>query len=161
MWLTERLMPDHKTISDFRKDNKKAVCGVCREFVVLCRRLNLFTQALVVIDGSKFKAVNNRDKDFTRAKMKRRLAQVEASLDCYFEQLEQADRKESLIADVKTVHLKDKIATLKQEMARLSALDVQMQAAPDQQVSLTDPSEKRIFATCPKRMSTVVPQMSV
>jgi len=142
MWLTERLSPDHKTISDFRKDNNKAVRGVCREFVVLCRRLNLFAQALVVIDGSKFKAVNNRDKNFTRAKMKRRLAQVEASLDGYFEQLEQADREESSIADVKTVNLKDKIATLKQEMARLNALEVQRQAAPDKQVSLTDPDAR-------------------
>jgi len=142
MWLTERLSPDHKTISDFRKDNKKGIHGVCREFVVLCRRLNLFTQALVVIDGSKFKAVNNRDKNFTRAKMKRRLAQVEASLDRYFEQLEQADREESSIAELKTVNLKDKIATLKQEMARLSALEVQMQAAPDKQISLTDPDAR-------------------
>jgi len=142
MWLTERLSPDHKTISDFRKDNKKAVRGVCREFVVLCRRLNLFTQALVVIDGSKFKAVNNRDKNFTRAKMKRRLAQIEASLDRYFEQLERADREESSIADVKTVSLKDKIATLKQEMARLQALEVQRQNAPDQQISLTDPDAR-------------------
>ena len=142
MWLTERLSPDHKTISDFRKDNKKAVRGVCREFVVLCRRLNLFTQALVVIDGSKFKAVNNRDRNFTRAKMKRRLAQIEASLDRYFEQLERADREESSIADVKTVSLKDKIATLKQEMARLQALEVQRQNAPDQQISLTDPDAR-------------------
>jgi transposase len=142
MWLTERLAPDHKTISDFRKDNNKAVRGVCREFVVLCRRLNLFTQALVVIDGSKFKAVNNRDKNFTRAKMKRRLAQIEASLDRYFEQLERADREESSIANVKTVSLKDKIATLKQEMARLQALEVQRQNAPDQQISLTDPDAR-------------------
>jgi transposase len=142
MWLTERLSPGHKTISDFRKDNGKAIRGVCREFVVLCRRLNLFTQALVVIDGSKFKAVNNRDRNFTRAKMKRRLAQIEASLDRYFEQLDHADRKESSIADVKTVNLKDKIVTLKQEMARLSALEVQMQAAPDKQVSLTDPDAR-------------------
>jgi len=141
-WLTSRLMPDHKTISDFRKDNSKAIRGVCREFVVLCRRLNLFTQALVVIDGSKFKAVNNRDKNFTRAKMKRRLAQVGANLDRYFEQLEQADREESLIADTKTVNLKDKIDTLKQEMARLSALEVQMQEAPDKQISLTDPDAR-------------------
>jgi len=142
MWLTERLSPDHKTISDFRKDNSQAIRGVCREFVVLCRRLNLFTQALVVIDGSKFKAVNNRDRNFTRAKMKRRLAQVEASLDRYFEQLDQADREESSITDVKTVNLKDKIATLKQEMARLTALEVQMQAAPDKQISLTDPDAR-------------------
>ena len=142
MWLTERLSPDHKTISYFRKDNGKAIRGVCREFVVLCRRLNLFTQALVVIDGSKFKAVNNRDRNFTCAKMKRRLAQVEASLDRYFEQLDQADREESSITDVKTINLKDKIATLKQEMARLSSLEVQMQAAPDKQVSLTDPDAR-------------------
>ena len=142
MWLTERLSPDHKTISDFRKDNSQAIRGVCREFVVLCRRLNLFTQALVVIDGSKFKAVNNRDRNFTRAKMKRRLSQVEASLDRYFEQLDQADREESSIADVKTINLKDKIATLKEEMARLSALEVQMHAAPDKQISLTDPDAR-------------------
>ena len=142
MWLTERLSPDHKTISDFRKDNKKGVHGVCREFVVLCRRLNLFTRALVVIDGSKFKAVNNRDRNFTRAQMKRRLAQVEASLDRYFEQLDQSDREESSIADIKTVNLEDKIATLKEEMARLSALEVQMQAAPDKQISLTDPDAR-------------------
>ena len=138
MWLTERLSPDHKTISDFRKDNSKAIRGVCREFVVLCRRLNLFTQALVVIDGSKFKAVNNRDRNFTRAKMKRRLAQIEASLDRYFEQLEQADHEESSVNEAKTVNLKDKIATLREEMARLKTIEVQMQAAPDKQVSLTD-----------------------
>jgi len=142
MWLTERLSPDHKTISDFRKDNSKAIRGVCREFVVLCRRLNLFAQALVVIDGSKFKAVNNRDRNFTRAKMKRRLAQIEASLDRYFEQLEHADREESSITDVKTVSLKDKIATLKEEMSRLKALEVQIQNAPDKQVSLTDPDAR-------------------
>ena len=142
MWLTGRLMPDHKTISDFRKDNDKAIRGVCREFVVLCRRLKLFTQALVVIDGSKFKAVNNRDRNFTRAKMKRRLAQVEASLDRYFEQLEQADREESSIVDVKTANLKDKIATLKKEMARLKKLEVDMQEAPDKQISLTDPDAR-------------------
>jgi len=142
MWLTGRLMPDHKTISDFRKDNSKAVRGVCREFVVLCRRLSLFTQALVVIDGSKFKAVNNRDRNFTRAKMKRRLAQIEASLDRYFDQLDQADHNESSVNEVKSVHLKDKIATLKQEMARLKALDVQLQEAPDKQISLTDPDAR-------------------
>jgi len=142
MWLTERLSPDHKTISDFRKDNSKALRRVCREFVVLCRRLNLFTQALVVIDGSKFKAVNNRDRNFTRAKMKRRLAQVEASLDRYFEQLEQADREESSISEVKTTHFEDKIALLKEEMQRLKKLEARMLKAPDQQISLTDPDAR-------------------
>ena len=142
MWLTGRLMPDFKTIADFRKDNGKAIRAVCREFVVLCRKLNLFSQALVAIDGSKFKAVNNRDKNFTRAKMKRRLAHIEASLDRYFEQLERADREERSVAEANTVPLKSKIATLKEEMQRLKKLEVQMQNAPDKQVSLTDPDAR-------------------
>jgi len=142
MWLTERLSPDHKTIADFRKDNSQAVRGVCREFVVLCRRLNLFTQALVVIDGSKFKAVNNRDRNFTRAKMKRRLVQVEESLDRYFEQLERADREESSVVEDKAAHLQDKIAVLKEEMQRLKKLEAQVLDAPDKQVSLTDPDAR-------------------
>jgi transposase len=83
MWLTGRLAPDFKTIADFRKDNGEAIRLVCREFVMLCRKLSLFTEAFVAIDGSKFKAVNNRDKNFTRAKMKRRLAEVEASIERY------------------------------------------------------------------------------
>jgi hypothetical protein len=110
--------------------------------VILCRRLNLFTQALVVIDGSKFKAVNNRDRNFTRAKMKRRLAQIGASLDRYFEELACADRKESSVADAKTINLKDKIAMLKEEMARLKTIEVKLQEAPDKQVSLTDPDAR-------------------
>ena len=72
MWLTGRLVPDHKTIADFRKDNGRAIRQVCARFVALCRALGLFTEASVAIDGSKFKAVNNRDKNFTRAKMQRR-----------------------------------------------------------------------------------------
>ena len=94
MWLTGRLAPDFKTIADFRKDNGEAIRRVCREFVILCRNLNLFTNAFVAIDGSKFKAVNNRDRNFTRAKMKHRLAQVEASIERYLQQLAEADRRE-------------------------------------------------------------------
>ena len=142
MWLTGRLMPDHKTISDFRKDNGKAIRAVCREFVVLCRQLNLFSQALVAIDGSKFKAVNNRDKNFTRAKMKRRLEHIEASLDRYFEQLERTDREEQSVAEANTIPLKNKIATLKEDMKRLKDIEVQMLNAPDKQVSLTDPDAR-------------------
>src|ERR1700720_144551 len=83
MWLTGRLMPDFKTIADFRKDNGAAIRAVCRQFMVLCRRLNLFTEAVVAIDGSKFKAVNNRDKNFTPNKIQRRMEQIEASIDRY------------------------------------------------------------------------------
>src|ERR1700741_2156837 len=80
MWLTGRLAPDHKTIADFRKDNGRAIRQVCSRFVVLCRRMGLLAQASVAIDGSKFKAVNNRDRNFTRAKMARRMAQIEESV---------------------------------------------------------------------------------
>ena len=94
MWLTERLTPDFKTIADFRKDNGKAIRRVCREFVLLCRRLNLFSQAIVAIDGSKFKAVNNRDKNFTPEKMKRRLQELDTSIARYLAQLDSADAEQ-------------------------------------------------------------------
>jgi len=147
MWLTGRLAPDHKTIADFRKDNGAQIRKVCREFVALCRRLNLFADAFVAIDGSKFKAVNNRDWNFTAAKMKRRLEQIEESVARYLQQLDSADRQEpSLARATKTARLKDKIVTLKKEMQRLGKLEVRRLAAPDRQISLTDP-DARSMAT--------------
>jgi transposase len=95
MWLLGRLAPDHKTIADFRKDNGRAIRQVCARFVELCRTLGLLTEASVAIDGSKFKAVNNRDKNFTRAKMERRMAQIEESVARYLQQLDTADRQEA------------------------------------------------------------------
>ena len=97
MWLTGRLVPDHKTIADFRKDNGAAIRKVCAQFVTLCREIGLLTKASVAIDGSKFKAVNNRDKNFTRAKMEGRLAQIEASVARYLSQLDTADLQEPQI----------------------------------------------------------------
>lgn len=101
MWLTGRLMPDFKTIANFRKDNGKAIRRVCRQFIVLCRQLNLFTQALVAIDGSKFKAVNNRDKNFTSGKMKRRMASINESIERYLTAMDTADRAEPEVAALK------------------------------------------------------------
>jgi len=147
MWLTGRLSPDHKTIADFRKDNGGAIRKVCAQFVMLCRRLDLFADASVVIDGSKFKAVNNRDRNFTRAKMERRLAQIEESVARYLHQLDSADRQEpSEARTTKTARLKEKIAKLKEEVKRLHGLKARMLAAPDQQISLTDP-DSRSMAT--------------
>ncbi len=140
MWLTGRLAPDFKTIADFRKDNGEAIRLVCREFVMLCRKLNLLSDTLVAIDGSKFKAVNNRDKNFTRAKMKRRLQEVEASIERYMQQLAEADRAEP--AEDTTQSLRDKVAALREEMARLKKLELRMLKAPDQQLSLTDPDAR-------------------
>jgi transposase len=147
MWLTGRLAPDHKTIADFRKDNGTAIRKVCARFVALCRTMGLLTQASVAIDGSKFKAVNNRDKNFTRAKMERRMAQIEESVARYLQQLDSADRQEpSEALKTKTSRLKEKIEKLKEQMRRLEDLKVQMLATPDQQISLTDP-DSRSMAT--------------
>src|SRR6202161_1651616 len=147
MWLTGRLMPDHKTIAGLRKDNGAAIRKVCARFIVLCRRLDVFAEGSVAIDGSKFKAVNNRDKNFTRAKMARRLAQIEESVARYLRQLDSADRQEpSEAREIKTTRLKEKIAKLKEEVQRLHGLKARMLAAPDQQISLTDP-DSRSMAT--------------
>lgn len=147
MWLTGRLVPDHKTIADFRKDNGRAIRQVCARFVALCRTLGLLAEASVAIDGSKFKAVNRRDRNFTRAKMKRRLEQIDESIDRYLHQLDSADRQEpSLAHTTKTPRLKEKIAKLRQEMQRLETLKARMLKTPDQQISLTDP-DARSMAT--------------
>ena len=139
--------PDHKTIADFRKDNGRAIRQVCARFVVLCRMMGLLTHASVAIDGSKFKAVNNRDKNFTRAKMERRMAQIEESVARYLQQLDTADRQEpSEALKTKTNRLQEKIAKLKEQMRRLKVLKVEMLAIPDQQISLTDP-DARSMAT--------------
>jgi transposase len=147
MWLTGRLVPDHKTIADFRKDNGPAIRRVCARFVELCRRFGLLATASVAIDGSKFKAVNNRDRNFTAAKMRRRMAQIEESVARYLKQLDSADRQEpSEALAMRTTRLKEKIIKLEEEMKRLEALDVERRKAPDQQISLSDP-DARSMAT--------------
>ena len=152
MWLTGRLVPDHKTIADFRKDNGPAIKKVCAQFVALCRKMGLLAKASVAIDGSKFKAVNSRDNNFTKGKMERRLAQIEESVARYLSQLDTADRQtaageapsEELAA--RTTRLKEKLIKLDEEVKRLKAIEKVMLAAPDQQVSFTDP-DSRSMAT--------------
>jgi transposase len=146
MWLAQRLVPDFKTIADFRKDNGPAIRATCRQFIALCRRLDLFAQTVVAIDGSKFKAVNARDKNFTKAKLRKRMEQVDASIERYMAALETADRQEGEVAQAKSVRLRDKIASLKEQMQAFKALEVEVHAAPDQQISLTDP-DARSMAT--------------
>src|SRR5208282_802950 len=147
MWLLGRLAPDHKTIADFRKENGVALRKVCARFVTLCRTMGLLNGGAVVIDGSKFKAVNNRDRNFTHAKMARRLAQIEENIARYLNQLDSADRQEpSDEIAARVERLNEKIAGLKQQMQHLAALDARMKVAPDQQISLTDP-DSRSMAT--------------
>ena len=134
-------------IADFRKDNGPAIRKVCAQFVELCRRLGLLTKASVAIDGSKFKAVNDRDKNFTRNKVERRRKQMEESVARYLSQLDTADRQEpSEALAAKTQHLKEKIAKIGEEMKKLDAIEKEMRASPDQQISLTDP-DARSMAT--------------
>jgi hypothetical protein len=147
MWLLGRLVPDHKTVAEFRKDNGRAIRKVCARFVELCRQMGLLVNASVAIDGSKFKAVNNRDRNFTRAKVERRRAQLEQSVARYLSQLDSADRQEpSEVLATKTTRLKEKLGKLAEEMQRLDGLEARMLAAPDQQISLTDP-DSRSMAT--------------
>jgi transposase len=146
MWLTGRLAPDFKTIADFRRDNGTAIRKVCAQFVVLCRQIGLFEQALVVIDGSKFKAVNNRDKNFTPRKLEARQQQLEQSVARYLADLERADRDPSLVPEKRVEHLKEKIATVRKQMRKLKGIGLELEKSSDQQVSLTDP-DARSMAT--------------
>ena len=147
LWLLGRLIPDHRTIADFRKDNGPGLRQVCARFVDLCRELGLLATPSVAIDGSKFKAVNNRDRNFTKGKVERRRAQLDESVARYLDQLDTADRQEPTEAlAAKTKHLKEKLAKLDGEMRRLEVYEKKMLASPDQQISLTDP-DSRSMAT--------------
>jgi transposase len=149
IWLTGHLAPDFKTIADFRKDNGDAIREVCRQFVALCRKLDLLSAASVAIDGSKFKAVNARDKNFTEAKMKRRLERIDESIARYLSQLETADRHGDAVPAAKVERLKNKIEKLKEEIVRLNEINERMMRSQDKQISLTDP-DARSMATSGK-----------
>jgi transposase len=145
MWLTGRLALDHKTIADFRKDNGSAIKKVCAQFVELCRKIGLLAKASVAIDGSKFKAVNSRDNNFTQRKIQRRQKQIEESVARYMSQLDTADRQTAAGEDpsetvlLTKTRLKEKLAKLEEEVKRLAAIEKALLASPDKQISLTDP----------------------
>lgn len=146
MWLTGRLSPDFKTIADFRRDNGPGIRNVCRQFVALCRQLDLFSQAIVAIDGSKFKAVNNRDKNFTPHKLAERMKQIDESIERYLNELDTADRTQPAEAETRTQYLHEKLTKLKQRMEYLRDIEKRLKEHPDQQLSLTDP-DARSMAT--------------
>ncbi|HEY0800337.1 MAG TPA: IS1182 family transposase [Steroidobacteraceae bacterium] len=147
MWLLARLAPDHKTIADFRKDNGTGIKKVCARFVEVCRRMGLLATASVAIDGSKFKAVNNRDKNFTAAKVERRRKQLEESVARYLDQLDTADRQDpSQTLELKKTRIKERLENLAVEVEKLAAIEKQVLASPDQQISFTDP-DSRSMAT--------------
>ena len=146
MWLTGRLSPDFKTIADFRRDNGKGIRNVCRRFVALCRQLDLFSEATVAIDGSKFKAVNNRDKNFTPHKLEQRMKQIDESIERYLQELDTADRTQSPDAGRRGQYIQEKLVKLRQQMEYLRQIEKQLKLQPDEQLSLTDP-DARSMAT--------------
>jgi transposase len=150
MWLVGKLVPDFKTIADFRRDNGEAIRNVCREFTLLCRKLDLFSQAIVAIDGSKFKAVNAHDRNFTRAKLDKRMQQIDQCIERYLAEMDTADRQQSDVTEMRTSRLREKISTLKQDMTELREIEVQLKKSPSGQVSLTDP-DARAMATSTSR----------
>jgi len=154
MWLLGRLAPDFKTIAEFRKNNGQAIRLVCREFVMLCRKLNLFSDAFVAIDGSKFRAVNNRNRNFSKAKIKKRLEQIDDSIARYLGEIASADRREGEATRIKTDRLQNKIVALKEEIQSLKKLEVRMLESPDQQLSLTDP-DARVMSTAARSKAIV------
>jgi len=150
MWLIGKLAPDFKTIADFRRDNGGAIRKVCREFTLLCRKLDLFAQAIVAIDGSKFKAVNAHDRNFTRGKLEKRVQQIDRCIERYMVEMDTADRQQTDVTELKTVRLREKIATLKKDMVELGEIEAKLNESPSGQVSLTDP-DARAMATSTSR----------
>ena len=146
MWLTGRLAPDFKTIADFRRDNGEGIRAVCRRFVQLCRELKLFTQAIVAIDSSKFKAVNSRDRNFTPGKVDKRQEQIEESIQRYLTALETADRTQPAEVEAKTERLREKISTLREQMRRMETIREELKKRPDEQISLTDPDARSMVS---------------
>lgn len=150
MWLVGKLAPDFKTIADFRRSNGNAIRNVCREFTLLCRKLNLFAQAIVAIDGSKFKAVNAHDRNFTRNKLAKRMQQIDQCIERYLAEMDTADRQQSDVTEMRASRLREKIATLKQDMAELREIEERLNESSTGQVSLTDP-DARAMATSTSR----------
>ena len=147
IWLTGRLAPDFKTIADFRKDNGGAITAVCSRFIALCRKMKVFSHAVVAIDGSKLKAVNSRDRNFTVGKVKGRRKQLEESVARYLAELDRADRDATLLPEGRVPHLKDKLAKLRVQMDKLDTIERQLLDAPDHQISLTDPDARSMTSS--------------
>lgn len=145
MWLLKKLTPDFKTIADFRKDNPRAIRKVCREFILLCKKLDLFGSELVAIDGSKFRASNAKKQNFTRKKLNRSLKEIDKKIDRYLCDLEEADEKESKTKKPSAKELKEKIEWLKSRKNKYQELKEEMDNSSQTEVSLTDPDARSMM----------------
>ncbi|MFT5450214.1 MAG: transposase [Gammaproteobacteria bacterium] len=144
MWLTSRLAPDFKAFANFRKDNGQGIRHVCKPFVEVCRKLNLISLSTVLIDGSQFKGVNNRDRNYTSGKLKRRREELERRIDRSFYRLDKVDQKASKVVEIQAPMLKEKIASLQAAVAELDVLEPELNKAEDKQISLTDPDTRSL-----------------
>jgi len=142
MWLMRRLTPDFKTIADFRRDNRKAIRNVSREFTLFCRQLNLFSGDLVAIDGSKFKAVNRRDRNFTKKQLKRLIQKLDEDIDRYLDELDEADEEEPQEKKLTAEELQQKIDEMRRRRAEAQELGKKLDESGASQISLTDPDSR-------------------
>jgi transposase len=146
MWLLGKLAPDFKTIADFRRDNGAAIRATCAAFVAICRQVGLLSGGVVAVDGSRFKAVNTRDKNFTPGAVRRRIEQAEESIERYLQALDTADRQEGEEAEFRGDRIRDRLAALRKQVRDLRIVEAELAEAPDGQISLTDP-DARAMAT--------------
>jgi len=146
MWLVRRLTPDFKTIADFRRDHAAALKGVGREFVLLCRRLDLFGGELLAIDGSKFRAVNARDRSYTPARLATLQRDIDRTIARYLRELERQDEAEAGTEGPSAETLREKIAGLEQRRAHYDGLQQELAARGETVVSLTDPDSRPMMS---------------
>lgn len=142
MWLLRKLKPDFKTIADFRKDNAEPLRQVCREFTLLCKKLDLFGQELIAIDGSKFRAVNSKDRNFNESKLKQLLKHIHDKIDMYLNELDQQDGLESSLKMPTVDELNEKIAQLQDRRQQYEDLLQRLEVSGASQISLTDPDSR-------------------
>lgn len=142
MWLLHRLHPDFKTIADFRKDNSSAIKGVCREFIILCKKMDLFGRELIAIDGSKFKASNSNDRNYTKNKLTKLIKEIDKEIKTYLDELDKEDEKEKSVKEHTSKELKEKIDQLKKRKKKLQNLSAEVEQSADGQVSQTDPDSR-------------------
>src|ERR1700761_7975901 len=146
IWLLRHLKPDYKTIADFRRDNRTAFRSVFRQFVLLCRQLDLFGKELLAVDGTRIKAVNNKDRNFTRASLQKFIELADAKLDDYLQRLDQSDAAESKTAGSRVDNLAEKIAAIRARRTRCQEMLAQLDHTGEDQISLTDPDSRAMAA---------------
>lgn len=149
MWLMRKLRPDFKTIAEFRKENRRCFRGVFRQFVLICKQMGLLGGELVAVDGSKFKAVNSGQNNFSAKKLEQRLREIEQKVERYLDEMERFDQEEKAPQQIRGAELKNKIEQLKKRKGKYEALLEELKRSGEKQISLTDP-DSRAMAPTPK-----------